>query len=178
VIDVETTMTVKAEWISSLEEEYRLWQDLLSGFSEEQLAARRLPASLSIKDVVAHLWAWQQFSIARLEAALHGREPHYAGWPEGFQPDAEDALEDINARIHAANRDRSWQDVYRDWHAGFQRFIDLAQAVPEDDLTAEGKYPWIRGLPLYLVLEGSYRHHLEEHRQPLQEWLAQAGNSG
>jgi ATP-dependent RNA helicase SUPV3L1/SUV3 len=41
---------------------------LLASLSESQITTPNLPANLSVKDVVAHLWAWQQLSIARLEA--------------------------------------------------------------------------------------------------------------
>jgi hypothetical protein len=38
--------------------------------SEEYITAPQLSSNMSVKDVIAHLRAWQQRSIARLEAAL------------------------------------------------------------------------------------------------------------
>ena len=70
-----------------LNEEFNRWEHLLAGMSEEQITAPQLPANLSIKDVIAHLRAWQQRSIARLEAALLDREPEFPRWPEELVPD-------------------------------------------------------------------------------------------
>ena len=49
------------------------WELLLASLSEKQLTDSNLPSNLSVKDVIAHLWAWQQLSVARAEAALHGQ---------------------------------------------------------------------------------------------------------
>ena len=38
---------------------------LLNNLSEEQIVTRRQPDNRSIKDDIAHLWAWQQRSIAQ-----------------------------------------------------------------------------------------------------------------
>jgi hypothetical protein len=39
--------------------------------------------------VVIHLWAWQQRTIARMEAALADREPSFPQWSVDLDPDAE-----------------------------------------------------------------------------------------
>ena len=45
--------------------------------------------------------------------------------------------------------------------------------IPEQDLLEAGKYPWLEGHPLLLVLQASYEHH-EEHLHPLLlAWLRQ-----
>jgi hypothetical protein len=104
--------------VSALQEEFDRWEKLLGALSDDQIVAHSLPAGLSIKDVVAHLWAWQQLSVARLDAALHNREPDFHLGPEGLDPDAEENLELINAWIHETNLNRSWLDVHRDWRKG------------------------------------------------------------
>ena len=63
-------MNDKQRVLTMLREEFKSWEQLLASLSEEQITAPQLPANWSIKDVIAHLRAWQQRSIARLEAAL------------------------------------------------------------------------------------------------------------
>jgi len=72
-----------------LKEEFNRWEELLAGMSEEQISASHLPSNLSIKDVIAHLRAWQQRSVARLEAALLNREPEFPNWPAELDPNSE-----------------------------------------------------------------------------------------
>jgi hypothetical protein len=164
-------MYSKAQLLTMLREEFDRWEVLLAGLSEDQITSRQLPADLSIKDVVGHLRMWEQVSIARLQAALDNMEPDYAGWPEG-DPDTQD-LEKVNAWIHDTNRDQPWATVHAAWRAGFQHFLDLAEAVPEQDLLEVGKYHWLEDYALGEVLLSSLRHHHEEHYEPLTAWLRQ-----
>ena len=164
-------MNDKAQLLTLLRDEFNRWDGLLNSLPEEQIIARQLPSDLSIKDVVAHLWSWQQRSVARVEAALNGTEPVLAGWPRGLDPDSEDDLEAINAWMHRTNLDKLWPQVYADWRSQFARLLDLAESVPEADLMQPGRYSWLPGYPLSAVLEGSYEHHHEEHLGPLLAWL-------
>lgn len=168
-------MDDKKQILAALKQEFDDWEELLGGLSEEQITARRMPADLSIQDVMGHLMSWQQRSIEKLEAGLQAREPVFPGWPAGLDPESEEDLEPVNAWIHATHLDESWKQTYRDWEQGFLRLIELGEAVPEKDLLDPEKYPWLGGGALADVLLGSYDHHHVEHGEPLREWLRQNG---
>ncbi len=160
-------MRDKHELLRELHEEYSRWQELLGSLSEQQIVKRDLPAGLSVKDVMAHLMAWQGLSIARLEAARDNRDPKYQLGPEGLDPDADENVEQINAWIHETYLNTPWSDVYKRWSSGFMHFLDLAEAMPEDVLMQPARFPWLKDTPLVAVLEGSYDHHHDEHYGPL-----------
>lgn len=162
-------MNSKAQIVKKVRDEFDRWEATLSGMSQEQITESPLPSGLTVKDVLAHLWAWQQRSIARLEAALHDTEPQFPPWPAGLDPEAED-VDRINAWIYAMHRERPWSDVYSDWRSGFLQFKALTEAVAEEALLERGRYPWLWGEPLSLVPVASCEHH-EEHREQLVEWL-------
>jgi hypothetical protein len=82
-------MSDKQHIPTMLREEFQRWEELLASLSEEQITAPQLPADWSIKDVIAHLMAWQQRSIARLEAALLNRAPELPKWPAELDPEPE-----------------------------------------------------------------------------------------
>ncbi len=170
-------MNDKQPVLTALQEEFKRWEAMLDSLSEAQITAAQLPENWSIKDVVAHLRAWQQRSIARLEAAQMGREPEYPRWPTQFDPEAEDQPHDLNAWLYEQTRDQPWSSVYRDWHAGFLRFLELAAAIPEADLLEVGKYSWLEGYALLGVLQGLCEHH-QEHAEYLEPLLAQFRQQG
>lgn len=157
-------MDDKGSALADLRRVYDEWKRLAGRLREPELTAA-LSGGLSVKDVVAHLAAWQAVSIARLEAAQWGREPEYPAWTGG-DPDDEAMTEPQNARIHEMNRARPWPEVHRAWRDGFLRFMALAEAIPAADLTARDKYPWLNGRALIDVLRGSYEHH-REHLEDL-----------
>lgn len=164
-------MNDKQTALTALHEEFNRWERLLANLSEEQATAPQLDDNWSIKDMVAHLHAWQQRSVARFEAALHNREPEYPAWPAQFDPEAEGEPDDLNAWLYAQSRDKPWSEVYESWRANFQQLLELAQATPESDLLEEGKYSWLEGYPLIAVLQGTYEHH-QEHAEYLEPIIA------
>ncbi len=102
--------------------------------SDEQITAPQLDDNWSIKDMVAHLRAWQQRSIARLRgrAAQPGAQiPRLA---RAIRPGEEGQPHDLNAWLYAASRDQPWSSVHQDWREGFLRFLELGEAIPENDL--------------------------------------------
>ena len=162
-------MSDKQGALSALRQEFDRWESLLASVSEAQVTAPAFAENWSIKDVVAHLRAWQQRSLARLEAALHNREPVYPAWPEQLDPEAEGQPHDLNAWLYEQERDTAWADVHQRWRAGFLRLLELANTIPEDALADKATFPWLEGYALMDVLQGSLEHHREhaEHLAPV-----------
>ena len=167
-------MNDKGQLLGTLREEFDRWEELLGGLSEKQILAMNLPGNLSIKDVMSHLRAWQQRSIARLEAVVQNKEPEFPNWPEGLDPEAED-VDEVNAWILDTYHERPWSNVHRLWKEGFLHFMELAEKIPEKDLFNKAKYKWMKGYSAADVIEGSYEHHHVEHFEPLQKRLRESG---
>ncbi len=169
-------MNDKQQQVKALRDIYDRWQTLLASLSEKQITAPQLPDNWSVKDVVAHLRAWQQFSIARMQAARQNREPEFPEWSGGLYPDAEEYLEQFNATIYALYHPQPWADVRRAWQASFAQLVELAEAAPAQDLFDTQKYAWLEGYALADVLQGSFEHH-EEHLDSLVAWLREHGSA-
>ncbi len=167
-------MNNKQQILSMAKAEFSRWGELLGSLSEAQITAPRLPDNLSIKDTMAHLMAWHQLSIARLEAALQEQELELSEWLAYLATELPDEEpNEINAAIYEKYRDRPWSIVYQDWRAGFLRFLELGQAIPEERMMDAKRYSWLEGYSLADVLTGSYEHHHNDHLEPLLAWLGQ-----
>jgi hypothetical protein len=170
------TANDKQQLIQQLRDAYNDWEEALAGLTDEQITRPLKPSDLPIKDVIAHLWAWQQISVARIEAALEGREYHRLGWPEELGADLDEDVDKTNAWIYETNKNRPWPSVYEDWRSQFLRYLDLSQQVPEEDMLGQGKYKWMGSWALADSMQGSYEHHTE-HLEQLHEWLGQNGDA-
>ena len=167
-------MNMKEHILAALSEQFNRWEELLANMIEAQITTPHLPSNWSIKDEIAHLRAWQQRSIARLEAAQFNREPEFPRWGPALDPDSEDTTDQMNAWIYETYREQPWSTVHHDWRAGFLRFLELGKAIPEKELLDAGRYPWLAGHPLAFILVASYDHH-QEHLEKLLAWLGQNG---
>ena len=124
-------------------------------------------ASLIVAQIVGlNVWAWQQRTAARVEAARLNREPEFPVWPAALDPEADNTTDDINAWIYETHRDQPWLTIHRQWSEGFLRLLEGAQAITERDLLDSGRYPWLNGQPLAFVLLATYDHH-QEHLETL-----------
>ena len=168
-------MNMKEHMLAALQEQFERWQALLASLSEGQLTAPRFDLDWSIKDVIAHLWAWQQISIARMEAGALDREPKYPQWILDVGQDWEDKADQVNAITFAANHEKPWTQVYAKWEIGFRQFLELGKQTSEKDLLDADRYPWLKGHSLVFILVASYDHH-QEHFEKLRSWLQEHGN--
>lgn len=167
-------MNMKEHIRTALREQFNSWEKFLAGLSHEEILTPLRPSDWTIKDVLVHLWAWQQRSIARFEAALSGREPEYPNWPTGRDPDAEGVTDRTNAWIYETYREQPWSKTYQNWREGFLRFLEISEGVSERDLLDGSRYSWMQGYPLASTLIASYDHH-QEHFEQLLEWMQEHG---
>jgi len=163
-------MNMKEHILSALREQFQQWEDLLASLDVEQITAPESFSNWAVKDVISHLMAWQQRSIARMEAALFDREPEFPRWLPELDPEDYGNTDPINTWIYETYRDHSWSKVHQNWREGFLRFLELGKEISERDLLDAGRYPWLEGHPLAFILIASYDHH-QEHLEKLLDSL-------
>ena len=163
-------MNMKEHILAALREQIEHWEELLADLSEEQITAPRFDFDWSIKDVLAHLWAWQQISIARMESGVHDRKPEYPEWILSLGEAWEENADRVNALTFENSHEKPWPEVYQNWRSGFLRFVDLGNQISERELLDGDRYPWLKGYSLAFILLASYDHH-QEHLEKLTDWL-------
>lgn len=159
-------MYMKTHILAAMREEFDQWEKVLAGLSDAQINTPVPPSELSVKDEIAHLWAWQQRTLARVEAARQGQEPQMPEWLPGVDAEDEASTDRINAWIFESNHDLSWPIVHEKWRSGYLRLLELADAIPEPALLDSSRYGWMEGYPISFVLVASYDHH-QEHLDKL-----------
>ena len=158
-------MNMKEHILAALSEQLERWETLLENFSVEQIMTPRFDHNWSIKDVIAHLWGWQQISVARMEAAALNQEPKFPNWITDLRGWEENASR-TNDRIYEVYHEKSWAEIHQNWQAGFLHLIESAKPIQEKDLLDGDRYSWLKGYSLALILIASYDHH-QEHFEKL-----------
>ncbi len=163
-------MSEKEHILDELASIFNRWQVLLSSLSQEQVRTPLTPSEWTVTDVVAHLWSWQQGSVARMQAALHDQEPEYPAWWLQRLPDPEQDVDATNALLYSLSKDKPWAQVYSDWKSQFMRYLELLGKLPEKDFLQPGRYAWMGKYAIADSSKGSLSHH-QEHYETLVEWL-------
>jgi hypothetical protein len=133
------------------------------GLEEVALTSVPVGGDWTAKDMLAHVAAWEAWTVGRLDLALSGRAAEIVG--------VDDETE--NPRIHAERKDwplcRSLAELSRT-HAGLLRALEAAS---EEDLGRELAVPWGRVRPnrwLEMMVE-----HDQEHTASIVAWRRAAG---
>lgn len=163
-------MNMKEHILTAMREQFYHWELLLAKMNEVQLVTPQFSDQWSIKDIIAHLWAWQQRTIARAEAALSNQQPQFPQWLPGVEPDDEEYTEPINLWIYTTYRDQSWSSTHQNWREGYLHLLELGEAFVEREMLDTGRYAWLQGYPIALIYLASYDHH-QEHLEQLLSWL-------
>ena len=163
-------MNMHEHILAALREQFNQWEELLASLSEAQIHAPHLPSHWSTKDEIAHLRAWQQRTIARLDAVRLDREPEYPQWLPGVNPNTPEGVDQINDWLYETYRAQPWEKVHQDWRDGYLRFIEAGRQIEEKDLLDSSRFAWLSSHPIVLSLLYSYDHH-QEHLDKLKAWL-------
>ena len=162
-------MNMKEHILAGLREQFERWEGLLADLSEEEITKPQFDLDWSIKDVMAHLWAWQQISIARLQGGVKDREPEYPRWIVDSVEHWEEDADRVNAVTFEQYHNKSWTEIYQNWRNGFLQLLEVGHQISERDLLDGDRYAWLNGYSLAFILVASYDHH-QEHFEKLLDW--------
>jgi hypothetical protein len=162
----------KAELLERMEAGRAEWERVLVRIAEPQMTAPLLKNGWSVKDVVAHVMAYERWTAAQIRAAARGIEPtprELYGTddvPPGVDTPDTDAR---NVALHAYCHDMPLADVMAGSQRAFDELLAVVQETPEVQLADPGLSPWLGGVSwVNLIPEQSYEHY-EQHLPELRE---------
>lgn len=136
----------------------RAWEALrasYAGLSDAELMELSVTGTWSVKDIIAHVTAWEEEVLIHLPLILAGGGPprysvKYAG------------IHAFNAQMTERKRKLSLSEVLWQRDETHRRLIDFVQSVPEDQVARETRFR--RRLRL-----DTYGHYLE-HAEAIRKW--------
>lgn len=109
------------------------WKDLLesyAGLSAAEMTAPGVVGRWSVRDLVAHISAWEEESLKHVPVILAGgRPPRYSVTYGG--------IDAFNAFTTESDRDLTLAEVLRRRDATHSRFLALIAGLPDDSLAGE-----------------------------------------
>jgi hypothetical protein len=145
----------KSQLLSECQKEYAALQKALAALTPEQMVqadAGYRSGAWSAKDVLAHLYEWQQMFFRWYEAGLRGETPAVPA--AGYKWNQLPAL---NQAIYEGYRDMPLDEVMSAFEASHAQTLALIESLSEEALTTPGLYAWMNqnSLIAYLAANGS-----------------------
>lgn len=156
---------------TSLEESRADFLRAIEGLSSEEILEPGVVGEWSVRDVIQHLSIWEAEAI---QLTVHVRR--------GLRPPSERfklAPDVLNAKWHAATRNRPLARVLNDFHGVRKQMLRQVAELADSDLTRPPTLPWMKGRPLGDWIAGDTFLHEREHTQEIRAWrAARHGSAG
>ena len=127
----------KTQLLEISQKEYDKFEDFLATLTLDQMTTAN-PPEWSVKDIIAHLYEWQQMFFTWYETGLHGQTPAVPapGYNWGQLPA-------LNQAIYEKYHDLPLEEVLSMFRASQQKTVKFIEEISDADLTTPGIYPWM-----------------------------------
>lgn len=162
----------KDELIEALEDGRQEMVEMLDPLPERLLIRPGVCGEWSIRDILAHLTAWEGQVVTLLFQARQGvKQPSTVHF--GKESD-----EVLNQRWHLMSLNRSLDLIWQDFIGIRKQTIRRINAFTDAELNNPDLYVWLKGTPLMLWIIDGVVQHEEEHGNQIRDWLDQLEESG
>jgi uncharacterized damage-inducible protein DinB len=152
----------KDELLAALEDSRAAIDEVLADLDPNALETAGVSGAWSVKDVLAHLTAWQVEILTNLGLAQRGQKPSRTVWDDA-------TIEAQNQAWYQQYRNRPLERVTADYDGVHRQMVRKVTSLAEKDLAAP--LPWSRGRSLSQYIVEDVVEHEAEHLPALQAWL-------
>jgi hypothetical protein len=126
----------------------------------------------SVKDVLAHLVAWEKLFLGWYKAGLQGERPAVPAPGIGW-----DELDRLNRQIYERNCKRDLEEVLADFHASYAQVLAVIESMPEDEIFSPGRYEWLGENALVGPILANTANHYRWAKGHIRAWWQKKGGS-
>lgn len=163
----------KVHLLAESQKEFESLDEFLSGLELDEATRPGTLGEWSVKDVLAHLYEWQQMFFRWYEAGLRGEKPAVPA--EGYKWSQLPAL---NQKIFESYRDCPLHEIAELLRTSHQKTMALVKTLPGETLTTPGLYPWMNQNTLIAYLAANTSSHYHWARTEMRKGLKKRRENG
>ncbi|HJT55306.1 MAG TPA: ClbS/DfsB family four-helix bundle protein [Ktedonobacteraceae bacterium] len=167
-----TVQMNKSSLLDEMSSGYTVLDNTLATLGRQQMTTPGVTGDWSIKDILAHLTAWQDYLLIRLQAAARNEAPPVQAVLGAEDEDS--ATDKINAHFYEENKFRPLGKVMADFRSTYEQVVEAVQALSDEDLFEPKRFAWMKNYPLWELVAGNTYEHYQEHLQSIQQWLSKS----
>jgi pimeloyl-ACP methyl ester carboxylesterase len=156
----------KPEILGRIHSERETLTEALKRGSAQQMTEPGVENQWSIKDILAHISAWESRMVQWTEESLRGEVPQRPASGMTW-----DDLDRLNEQIYQLNKDKPLEEVWAEFQRSHQEALEAVEALTESDLTDPQRFAWREGDPLWHMIAANTWWHYQEHGEAIQAWL-------
>jgi len=156
----------KLDLLAAIEKERGALDDFLGGLSQQEMVDPGVVGDWSVKDVLAHLTAWEGMCLGWYQAGERGETPQLPA--PGFKWNQTPQL---NQQIFEEHQDDPLEKVLKDFHLSSREILGLIQDLSNEQLFTPGQYHWTKKNTLGTYLVSATSSHYAWARKEIKKGL-------
>ena len=138
--------------------------DYLATLTPEERTQPNIVGAWSVKDVLAHLYEWEQMVLRWLATSEKGETPHVPA--EGYKWNQLPAL---NEQIFQQYHSLSLEEIFALYKESHQQIMETIESIPEERLFTSGLFPWMNKNTLAAYFTSATSSHYRWARKELRK---------
>ncbi len=163
----------KARFLETMRTKRQQWEDTIAAVGAERMTLPGFAGVWSVRDVVAHITAYERWMLEHMEAEARG---------EQTAPSVLDDkdMERRNMVAHEQTRDLALDAVMAEARRVWEGLIAAVERTPEEDLIELSRAPgyvtsgWGHDSALWEAIMGLTYEHYDEHLPDFRAWAEKA----
>lgn len=156
----------KSEILAAIKLEWAALEQVLNRLNEAQLLTSGVTGPWSVKDILAHIVAWEKVMLDRMEGVLSGQPLKYP--PIRNNED----VDNFNHNAYLENREHPLSAVQLEFLTVYQGFLTVYEALEEAALTRPVPWDWASDdLRLWHIVIANTSDHYQEHRLEIEKFF-------
>ena len=153
----------KSELLAQIRTERKRLEEVLASLTPNQMLQSGASGEWTVKDVLAHISAWERRMLSWIGSHLLGASPDVPlPWD----------VERMNAEAYAQVKDKPLAEVLEEFHQSYRDALALTESLNEEQLKTIYTNTWPMA-PLWLGVAANTNWHCKEHRESIEAWLKQ-----
>jgi hypothetical protein len=153
----------KSTLLNTIRAKQAEFDEVIAQVGEEQWTTPGVNGAWSLKDLMAHMTAWEHVTLQRLHAAINGGE---------LDIPLDKTLDEVNEEFYQENKDRSLADIMADYRQSYEHILADVEKMSDDALDDPHRFPWMDGEPFWKSVASDTFEHIEGHIGSIRDWLA------
>ncbi len=148
----------KTALLAELDQEWANIERICAGFTETDMCKPGVEGEWSVKDILAHLSAWEKYLLDRLGYVMTRQHPQYPSMSSW------DDVHRFNAQVFAENKDRPLTSVVIEFRTLYRGVMTVLEALDEKMLSQPYSYDFPDdALTLLQLIRANTIEHYRQH---------------
>ena len=151
----------KEEILAKIRSEHELLTTSSEGIATERYLQPGIEGNWTLKDVLAHITAWEQRMIEWLADAKSGEVPPI--------PQTWDEVHALNAESYEKMKNQPLSQIQDKFQRSFVETVLAVESTSPEMLETPNYFEWRDGALWPMVAHNTF-YHYKEHREAIQKW--------